>query len=134
MGNFEGRRNNTTNIYCIQSTLSIPSNLICSTECHPRSLYRRLSLITNKHSLKAIADHYGVVHVVSYRSVNSNTDPRTAGYSRSSNGDFKLVNINNNTACSKCVNLFVDNSVLTVRQNGHTWSLEPSMVTSWHSC
>ena len=32
---------------------------------------------------------------------------------------FKPVNINNNTACSKCVNLFVDNSVLTVRQNGH---------------
>ena len=24
---------------------------------------------------------------------------------------FKPVNINNNTACSKCVNLFVDNSV-----------------------
>ena len=47
---------------------------------------------------------------------------------------FKPVNINNNTACSKCVNLFVDNSVLTVRQNGHAWSLEPSMVTSWHSC
>ena len=43
---------------------------------------------------------------------------------------FKPLNINNNTACSKCVNLFVDNSVLTVRQNGHAWSLEPSMVTS----
>ena len=35
---------------------------------------------------------------------------------------FKPLNINNNTACSKCVNLFVDNSVLTVRQNGHAWS------------
>ena len=34
---------------------------------------------------------------------------------------YHLLNINNNTACSKCVNLFVDNSVLTVRQNGHAW-------------
>ena len=48
---------------------------------------------------------------------------------------FKPVNINNNTAYSKCANLFVDNSVLTVRQNGHAyghlnlqWSLHGTAV------